>query len=106
MTVIGGFGAKLSCKNKSGSERLKKSDNGKKDKQSSRSSRVEYLLAQADALHRAERIRGYVAAVHEANKSAPKPMSADELKSWAAWALTQADRLDPVFSGRRVQKLK
>ena len=33
------------------------------------------------------------------NAQAPRPMSADELASWASWALTQADRIDPVVSG-------
>jgi hypothetical protein len=61
--------------------------------------RVEHLLSQAAAMHRAEQIRAYVAAIRDANKTAPDPMSDEELNSWAKWALAQADRIDPVVSG-------
>ena len=30
----------------------------------------------------------------------------DELTEWAAWALVQADRIDPVRSGRFVESMK
>jgi hypothetical protein len=61
--------------------------------------RVRHLLAQADAMHQAGQIRAYVAAIQEANKTAPQPMSADELHAWTHWAMSQADRIDPVLSG-------
>lgn len=44
-------------------------------------------------------IRAYVQAILEANKSAPDPMSAEDLRAWEEWALAQADRIDPVKSG-------
>jgi hypothetical protein len=50
-------------------------------------------------MHQAGQIRAYVAAIHEANKTAPQPMSADELDAWTQWAMAQADRIDPVLSG-------
>jgi hypothetical protein len=62
--------------------------------------RVDHLLGQVETFHRAGLIRTYVAAIHQANKSAPQPMSDEELKSWSEWALGQADRIDPVVSGR------
>jgi hypothetical protein len=61
--------------------------------------RIDYLLGQARALDQAEQIRAYVKAVQALNAQAPDPMSADELASWASWALDQADRIDPVVSG-------
>lgn len=61
--------------------------------------RIDHLLAQAGALKQATEIRTYVQAILEANKSAPDPMSAEELKAWQEWALAQADRIDPLKSG-------
>ncbi len=62
--------------------------------------RINHLLGQATALHRAVQIRSYVAAVTEANGTSPNPMSTDELLDWSKWALAQADRIDPIISGR------
>lgn len=61
--------------------------------------RIDHLLEQPRALDKAEQIRAYVKAVQALNAQAPEPMSADELGSWASWALAQADRIDPVASG-------
>jgi len=61
--------------------------------------RIDHLLGQADALHRAGQIRAYVTTIRDVNKTAPQPMSDEELDSWAEWALAQADRIDPVASG-------
>jgi hypothetical protein len=61
--------------------------------------RIDHLLEQARALDQAQQIRAYVKAVQALNAQAQDPMSADELASWASWALAQADRIDPVVSG-------
>lgn len=61
--------------------------------------RIDHLLGQATALRKAEEIRAYVRAVQVLNATAPEPMSPTELEEWCAWALSQADRLDPVVSG-------
>jgi hypothetical protein len=61
--------------------------------------RVDHLLAQAELMRQAAQIRLYVAAIQNADKTAPEPMSADELESWSRWALAQADRIDPIISG-------
>jgi hypothetical protein len=61
--------------------------------------RVDYLLGQADAMHKAARIREFVARIQEANKIAPDPFSAEELTSWSQWARLQADRIDPAVNG-------
>ena len=61
--------------------------------------RIDHLLGQARALEQAQEIRTYVKAVQALNAETQDPMSADELASWASWALAQADRIDPVVSG-------
>jgi len=60
--------------------------------------RVDHLLGQALGLHQANQIRAYVAAVQEANGNAHNPMPSTELAEWKNWALTQADRIDPIIS--------
>lgn len=61
--------------------------------------RVDHLLGQAHALEATRQIRAYVDAVREKNAQAPEPMTAQELCDWSAWALAQADRIDPIASG-------
>ncbi len=61
--------------------------------------RIDHLIAQADALHRAQQIRAYVESVRNLNATSPYPVSPEELESWSGWALAQADRIDPVLSG-------
>ena len=62
--------------------------------------RIDALMAGADALEKAVRIRRYVEAVRAANASRPAPIPYEQLENWARWALAQADTLDPVTSGR------
>lgn len=61
--------------------------------------RVDRLLGEAASLARAQEIRRYVGEVREANAASTDPMPVDEIEAWAAWALQQADRIDPVRSG-------
>jgi hypothetical protein len=61
--------------------------------------RIDHLLGQAEALHQAEQIRAYVAAVRALNPTAPDPLTPGALDEWSGWALAQADRIDPVLSG-------
>lgn len=75
-------------------ERLRRERQAQREK-----ARVDHLLGQARALDQARQIRAYVAAVRELNPGAPDPMSEEEFTAWSAWALTQADRIDPVLSG-------
>jgi hypothetical protein len=62
--------------------------------------RVDRLLSEAKALREAEEIRAYVASVRKLNENSMDPVSEDELRNWARWALEQADRIDPVLSRR------
>ena len=61
--------------------------------------RVGRLLAQAKSLREAEEIRAYVSAVRERQATLDDPLSATGFQQWADWALSQADRIDPVLSG-------
>jgi hypothetical protein len=56
--------------------------------------KLETLLREADGWHKANQVRAYVAAARRA------PRGGDpSFEAWAAWALQEADRLDPLVSG-------
>ena len=61
--------------------------------------RVERLLGEAAALERAGQIRRYVLQVREAQCSTGALIPGDALEAWCSWALTQADRIDPIRNG-------
>jgi hypothetical protein len=61
-------------------------------------SSIDKLLSDAVDLRLANDIRGYVAAVRSANLNAPEPVGEEQMAEWASWALTQAERIDPVRS--------
>lgn len=50
-------------------------------------------------LRDAEEIGAYVSAVRERQAALDDPLSAAGLQQWADWALSQADRIEPVLSG-------
>ena len=56
--------------------------------------RIDRLLGEARALREADEIRAYVAAVRE------RATPAGNIDRWASWTLAQADRLDPIATGR------
>ena len=61
--------------------------------------RVDHLLEQASAFHQAAQIRTFAEAVGNAIETAPLPVAEEELAAWKEWAMTQANRIDPVVSG-------
>lgn len=61
--------------------------------------RVGRLLAQARALREAQEIRAYVSAVRDLQATLDNALSEGGFQDWADWALSQADRIDPVLSG-------
>lgn len=61
--------------------------------------RVARLLGEADALRKASAIRQYVADARDANARLPFPVTEQEMAAWAEWALSVADRIDPILSG-------
>lgn len=62
--------------------------------------RVDRLLGEAAALHQADEIRAYVKAVYDRLQASQDQTPAEAFARWRAWALEQADRIDPVKSGR------
>jgi hypothetical protein len=68
--------------------------------------RVKRLLSEADALRRAQAIRAYVAEVGTLQASGASPVDDAAFGRWKTWALTQADRIDPVASGAFVTALE
>ena len=68
--------------------------------------RVDRLLADAASLRKAGDIRAYVEGVQNRCEGEGGPASADDLEAWAAWALSQAERIDPVRSGRFVESMR
>lgn len=59
--------------------------------------RIDGLIAQSNSLDQARTIRGYVDAVRA--RGSELGISANDLGRWAAWALAEADRIDPVKNG-------
>ena len=60
--------------------------------------KIDRLLNDAEARHRAEQIRAYVSAVTGRITSTDLIKSPDVLRLWRPWALAEADRIDPVKS--------
>jgi hypothetical protein len=59
--------------------------------------RVDRLVGQAHALDQSNTIRTYVKAVCE--RASELSMTGSDLEHWAEWALSEADRIDPVKNG-------
>jgi len=60
--------------------------------------RIKRLLEDAMALRMANDLRAYVETVTAANAASPEPVPPVQVEAWAAWALAQAERIDPVRS--------
>jgi hypothetical protein len=67
-----------------------------------RRQRVDRLLREPALLRQATDIRSYVEAVRERARDERSALAPDALEQWARWALVQADRIDPVTTGRSV----
>jgi hypothetical protein len=61
--------------------------------------RIDRLLKDAAALQQANAIREYVDALR-ARQDSNAPTPPEEFERWSAWALIQADRIDPAVGGR------
>lgn len=75
-------------------EELRKAEEARERK---RSERIARLIEQAAQLHRSNQIRAYVQAVR--NLSSSIDVTSDQLVSWANWALSEADQIDPSKNG-------
>ena len=67
--------------------------------------RVDRLLNEAAALRQAVDIRAYVDAVRTTSASVAR-LPQETIEAWATWALTEADRIDPILSGRFLEGMK
>jgi hypothetical protein len=68
--------------------------------------RVDRLLANASAQCQAVEIRSYVERVVSAVAEGDANLPSVQLDTWVVWALAQADRIDPVQSGRFIEAMK
>ncbi len=68
--------------------------------------RIERLLGEASAFRQAADIRTYVETVLTANAAASNPLPPERIETWAKWALLEADRVDPIRSGRFLESVK
>jgi hypothetical protein len=64
----------------------------------------EKLLGQAAAFEQARTIRQYIESIRCAMAGSLE-VPADRLDAWAAWALAEADRIDPSLNGRFLECL-
>lgn len=62
--------------------------------------RIERLLNEAAAVRQAADIRAYVDIVLAAVGSTSNQVSAERLQQWVEWARAEADRIDPIRSGK------
>jgi hypothetical protein len=67
--------------------------------------RTDRLLKDAAAFQQAKEIRKYVEALRSMRAS-NELSSPEEFDQWSAWALTQADRIDPAISGKFVTAMQ
>jgi hypothetical protein len=63
-------------------------------------------MVDAAALRRAQDIRAYVREVKELCSGNANRPNTKQVRDWEEWALAQADRIDPVISGRYLESIK
>ena len=63
------------------------------------------MLKDAASFHQARTIRKYVEAIRLAQAPESSP-SHEEFEQWSQWALTQADRIDPVIGERFLKAMQ
>ncbi|MPZ49067.1 MAG: hypothetical protein GEU75_07155 [Dehalococcoidia bacterium] len=68
--------------------------------------RIDNLLAEAQQFRLAADIRAYVSAACQADFEAVRPIEKETIESWAAWAIAEADRIDPVLSGKFAKEFR
>ncbi|MBS0561850.1 MAG: hypothetical protein JSR21_17515 [Proteobacteria bacterium] len=61
--------------------------------------RIERLLGEAESLRKASTIRRYVADAVRVSKASHNGAVPQDARTWADWALAQANRIDPIRSG-------
>lgn len=67
--------------------------------------KINRLVRDASARRRAHDIRAYVADVRATLATRVEPISHDEVAIWTSWALAEADRIDPIISGKFLERI-
>ncbi|USG61459.1 hypothetical protein NBZ79_00525 [Sneathiella marina] len=67
--------------------------------------RIDRLLSDADAMRKASEIRQYIDNVITLWKERKIGVAFEEITRWKSWAEAQADRIDPVKSGKFLESL-
>jgi hypothetical protein len=66
--------------------------------------RIDRLLSQAQAMRDAQAIRAYV--LEACSSADAASLDQTNLDRWRAWALAEADRIDPVKSGAFLEEVR
>tara|TARA_R110000868_G_scaffold2110_1_gene16303 strand:- start:12521 stop:13654 length:1134 start_codon:yes stop_codon:yes gene_type:complete len=67
--------------------------------------KLDRLLADAQSFRQAADIRAFVADVGARHNTGDVPISIEKLMEWKTWALEQANRMDPIRSGRFIESV-
>jgi len=68
--------------------------------------RVNHLLGLGEALAKAEKIRILIASMKAKQISGHLEVSSEEIEDWASWAMEQANKLDPIGSGKILESIR
>ncbi|NEU96924.1 hypothetical protein [Bradyrhizobium uaiense] len=102
-TLNGAGGIRRSWKSSCGSINSSLNERSASGRKKLAQARIDRLLAEAASLSRAADIRAYVRAVEQAIERERIAAPADDPARWSNWALTQADRIDPVKNRQFLQ---
>lgn len=89
--------------------RRRKTEEGHQERERQRrlqQQRIDRLLGEALVLQQATDIRAYVEAVLAASTSGSNPVPEEQVYAWATWARGEADRIDPIKSGRFLDQVR
>jgi hypothetical protein len=86
-------------------ERLERERRLRERREATNQKRIDDLLRSGQLLRQSREIRALVAEL-KTRLPASDSLSASELLAWEAWALTQADRLDPILSGQVLDHIR
>jgi hypothetical protein len=89
--------------------RKKKEETERKERERLRKleeARVNYLLGLGEVLNKAEKIRDLVVFMKTKFNEGHIKVPIKEFEDWSSWALEQANKLDPVASGKVLKSIK
>lgn len=68
--------------------------------------RIDRLTSDAQAYRQAQDIRAFVSNVLSQHENGQLPATDNDIQAWRAWALAQAERVDPIRSGRFIASIE